>query len=217
MYQITCVRDSRGHLLKLPHTAKGFRTCAYIRVSWGSNCVRAFFVQMRRSATLTGSLDSPLAALSSEVAEREAALTKQLAAAEARASSAAAQRDAIQVRPQVAFTVTIYRPHSMSVVHTLSNYGSWQQRKHARQVQQHSVMPFRCDLKFACSFQCGLAVCIPAWVAVIEVGDLIPHLYVPTSSCFGCVVACHCAWCWRDTIYFHVRITHYCAKCALER
>jgi hypothetical protein len=77
-------------------------------------------LQMRRSATLTGSLDSPLAALSSEVAEREAALTKQLAAAEARASSAAAQRDAIQVRSLELLFVTIYRPRSMSVVHTLS-------------------------------------------------------------------------------------------------
>jgi len=59
-------------------------------------------LQMRRSATLTGSLDSPLAAMNSEVAEREAALTKQLAAAEARAQSAAAERDAIKVR------VTLY-------------------------------------------------------------------------------------------------------------
>jgi hypothetical protein len=53
---------------------------------------------MRRSATLTGGPDSPLAALSTEVAEREAALTKQLAAAEARAQSAVAERDAIKVR-----------------------------------------------------------------------------------------------------------------------
>jgi peptidoglycan hydrolase CwlO-like protein len=52
---------------------------------------------MRRSASITGSIDSPLSALSTEVAEREAALTKQLAAAEARAQSAAAERDAIKV------------------------------------------------------------------------------------------------------------------------
>lgn len=52
---------------------------------------------MRRSGAISGSIDSPLAALSSEVAEREAALTQQLAAAEARAQSAAAERDAIRV------------------------------------------------------------------------------------------------------------------------
>lgn len=52
---------------------------------------------MRRSASITGGPDSPLSALSNEVAEREAALTKQLAAAEARAQSAAAERDAIRV------------------------------------------------------------------------------------------------------------------------
>jgi hypothetical protein len=69
---------------------------------------------MRRSATLTGSLDSPLAALSSEVAEREAALTKQLAAAEARASSAAAQRDAIQVRSEVCTLLSMW----LSCVHS---------------------------------------------------------------------------------------------------
>lgn len=55
-------------------------------------------LQMRRSGAISGGLDSPLAQLSTEVAEREAALTKQLAAAEARAQSAAAERDAIKVR-----------------------------------------------------------------------------------------------------------------------
>lgn len=61
-------------------------------------CCCSFWFQMRRSTSITGSLDSPLSALSTEVAEREAALTKQLAAAEARAQSAAAERDAIKVR-----------------------------------------------------------------------------------------------------------------------
>lgn len=53
---------------------------------------------MRRSASISGLDPSAQVALSSEVAEREAALTEQLAAAEARAASAAAEREAIKVR-----------------------------------------------------------------------------------------------------------------------